>query len=91
MDNISYLTDLRGNEVDFVVRLNDNEVLYVESKYNNLKDAIVNSLNKLFFKEINVKKVVQRIVVTNGINDSITRGMVKFDLVGLDRFLTRTI
>lgn len=88
INNIFYLGDLRGNEVDFVVRLEKNEILLVESKYNNLQSAVINSLPGLYFKEIHNKKIIRRIVVTDGINDSFLENDVQIQLVSLSNFLS---
>lgn len=87
--NVFYLSDSRGNEVDFVVTLPGDEVLLVESKYNNLQSAVINSLAKIFFKEIYNKKMVKRIVVTDGIDDTIKKDGQKITLISLEKFLIK--
>lgn len=87
-DNIFYLNDTRGNEVDFVVKLKNNLVLLVESKYNNLQSAIENSLSRIFFKEIYDKKIINRIIVTDGIDNILQINNVDIKLISLERFLT---
>lgn len=77
--NIYYLSDSRGNEVDFVVTLENDEVLLVESKYKDSSSAVENSLPGLFFKEIYNKKIMKRTVVTDGIDNDF--------MVSLENFL----
>lgn len=86
-ENIFYLNDSKGNEVDFVVKINSNEVMLVEVKYSGLTEGVVNSLGKLFFKEISNKKIVKRMVVTDGINDVFKKGGVEVEMVGLEKWL----
>jgi predicted AAA+ superfamily ATPase len=90
VSNIYYLSDARGNEVDFVVTLKSDEVILVESKYNNLQNTTINSLNNLIYKEIHAKKIAQRIVVTDEINDTYQKNNIKIDLISLKDFLTKT-
>ncbi|MDO8341178.1 MAG: ATP-binding protein, partial [Candidatus Woesebacteria bacterium] len=87
--NIYYLSSSDSSEVDFVVRLSDDKVLFIESKYNNLKNAIENSLSGLFFKEIYGRKIIDRIVVTDGINSVLNRDNLEVKLVSLENFLTK--
>lgn len=85
--NIFYLSDSSSNEVDFVVRINEEKIMFVESKYNNLKDSVVNSLSKLFTKNVYTKEIIERVVVTDNINEEIKMGEVSIRLCGLDKFL----
>lgn len=87
--NIYYLSSADSSEVDFVVKLTDDKVLFVESKYNNLKNAIENSLSSLFFKGIYGKKIIDRIVVTDGVDTILHRDNLEVKLVSLENFLTR--
>lgn len=87
IDNVFYLNDARGNEVDFAIRLKGDGLLLVESKYNNLQDAIESSLSNLFFKEIYAKKVMARIVVTDGVDGVFSKGNLKIKLISLTNFL----
>lgn len=50
VENVFYLGGTKGEEVDFVVKTNRDEVILFESKYNNLESAIINSLSDLFLK-----------------------------------------
>ncbi len=87
IDNIFYLSGVNGEEVDFVVNLKRDKLLLVESKYNNLQSSIENSLSNLFFKEIYNKKITERVVVTDGINNVLQKGSLKVKLVSLEKFL----
>lgn len=87
VDNIYYLSDVRGQEVDFVVDLGEDRVLLIESKYNNLQYAIENSLSKVFFKEIHNKKITERIVVTDGVDGIFEKENLKIKLISLENFL----
>lgn len=87
-DHVCYLLDSRGNEVDFMVTVDNEEGLLIESKYNNLQSAVVNSLNGLFFKEIHGKKIIRRIVVTDGINSSFDKNNIQIELISLEKFLS---
>ena len=86
--NIFYLNDARGNEIDFVIKLKKDEILLVESKYNNLQSSITNSLSGLFFKEIYGKKIVDRIVVTDGVDAIFQKNNVRINLMSLKKFLS---
>lgn len=86
--NIFYLNDTRGNEIDFVIKLKKDEILLVESKYNNLQSSITNSLSGLFFKEIYGKKIVDRIVVTDGVDAIFQKNNVRINLMSLKKFLS---
>lgn len=88
IEKISYLSDTRGDEVDFVVELGSNEVLLVESKYNNLQNSVMNSLSSVFFKEIYGKKIMDRTVVTDGIDVILQKNNVEIKLISLENFLT---
>lgn len=88
--NIFYLSNSDSNEVDFAVKLEENKVLFVESKYNNLKSAIENSLSGLFYREIYGKKIIDRIVVTDGIDGVIQKNNLEVKLISLEKFLTNT-
>lgn len=87
--NIFYLSDSRSNEVDFVVTLPGGKVVMVESKYNNLKSAVINSLAKLFFRKIYNKKIVRRIVVTDGVDAEFKKNNLKIKLMSLENFLVK--
>ena len=86
-NNVYYLSDTRANEVDFLVRLPNNEAILVESKYKDLENVAINSISGLFFKEIHDIKIIKRIVVTNGINTNFKKGNVTLELVSLENFL----
>jgi len=86
-ENIYYLADAAGDEVDFVVEVKKGEVILVESKYNNLQESILNSLSKSFLKDIFSKKVLKRMVVTDSVDKEINYKNVKIDLISLARFL----
>lgn len=86
-ENIFYLNDARGKEVDFVVKLNTDQLLYVESKYNNSQIAIKNSLTKLFFKDIHDKDIIKRIIITDEVNDVLHEEGKKIELIDLTEFL----
>lgn len=88
-ENIFYLNDARGREVDFVVKLNVNQLLYVESKYNNSQTAVKNSLTKLFFKDIYGKNITKRIVVTDEVNEIFQKEDNEIELIDLSGFLKR--
>ena len=88
VNNVFYLNDFRANEVDFVVTIDRNKIILVESKYNNLQSAVINSLPGLFFKEIYDKKIVDRIVITDGIDEIFQKNNLKIKLVSLKNFLT---
>lgn len=87
VENIFYLNEARGSEVDFVVKVGVNEVILIESKYNNLQSSIESSLSNLFFKEIHDKKIIGRLVVTDGIDDVIQKDGVDVKLISLEMFL----
>ncbi|AKM83249.1 hypothetical protein A2422_00145 [Candidatus Woesebacteria bacterium RIFOXYC1_FULL_31_51] len=89
IDNIFYLSDTRGNEIDFVVKLKKDEILLVESKYNNLQSAVENSLSGLLFKEIGGKKIMDRVVVTDGIDSVFKKKNLEVKLISLEKFLTK--
>ncbi len=88
IDKISYLSDIRGKEVDFVVGLDNNKVLLVESKYNNLQNSVINSLPGIFFNEIHGKKITGRVVITDGIDAIFQKKGVEIKLISLESFLT---
>jgi len=87
VENIFYLKGDRGSEVDFVVKLNTNQLLYVESKYNNSQTAIKNSLTKLFFKDMYDKDITKRIVVTDKVNEVLREDGKEVNLIDLTEFL----
>jgi predicted AAA+ superfamily ATPase len=67
VENITYFADGKSNEIDFIVEIEKNKILIIESKYNNLKSSIVNSLNPQIYKEVFNKEVINRIVITDDI------------------------
>lgn len=87
INNIYYLSDVRGNEVDFVVKRRKDQVLLVESKYNNLQSTVTNSISGLFYKEIYTMKIIKRIIVTDGIDDSFQKNGLEINLISLEKFL----
>ncbi len=89
-ENIFYLNGVRGDEVDFIVKLDNEKIILVESKYNNSQTAIENSLSKLFFKGVHDREIIKRIVVTNGIDTVLQKNNIKLDLVSLNKFLRNT-
>ena len=86
-ENIFFMTDTASKEVDFVVKLDSDRLMYVESKYNNSQTAIKNSVAKLFYEDVHDKKITKRIVVTNEINDSYEEQGKEVNLVSLSKFL----
>ena len=86
-ENIFFMTDTGSKEVDFVVKLDSDRLMYVESKYNNSQTAIKNSVAKLFYEDVHDKKITKRIVVTNEINDSYEEQGKEVNLVSLSEFL----
>lgn len=88
IDNIYYLSDTRNNEVDFLVTLEKDKLLLIESKYINLQSTVTKSLSNLFFKNIHGKEIIKRIVITNGIDDSFKEGAIEIKLVDLVEFLS---
>jgi len=85
--NISYLADTNASEVDFVVKTKRDSVILVESKYNNLKESILNSLNSIFLNEIHGKNVEKRVVITNKVNSIQTLKNIDIQLISLEEFL----
>lgn len=85
-DKIFYLS-VGGKEVDFVVKIGCDEVFLVESKYFNLKDRVINSLNKIILRNIDYKKVTKRIVVTDGVNGDYEYKGVGVEFIDLEKFL----
>lgn len=88
-ENIFYGTKGRGREVDFVVRVNDSKIILVESKYINLRESVMNKLSTVFWSDEWDASVVERIVVTDGVEGEFSLGDKKAKLVGLEHFLTR--
>ena len=86
-ENVYYLSDATTNEVDFVVEVKKGEVLFIESKYNNLQESILNSLSKSFLRDTFDKKVLRRTVVTDGVNKNIKYKDVEMELISLEEFL----
>ncbi len=86
-ENIFYLSSTKSEEVDFVVKTNDNKVILVESKYNNSITAVKNSISKLLFDDIYNVNIVARIIVTNGINETYEEQGKKIKLIDLVDFL----
>jgi predicted AAA+ superfamily ATPase len=85
-DNVFYLSDKSG-EVDFLVELDINKIMLVESKYNNLKESILNTLSDTITTEVYGKKVVERKVITDGISSNeVIRGKT-IELISLKEFL----
>ena len=87
VENIYYYADGKLNEIDFVVDLKKNNLLLVESKYNNLTESVINSLSTKFYKDIYEKEIIDRLVVTDGINDQYKQGSVPIKLINLQDFL----
>jgi len=81
------LADDNSNEVDFVVKTNKNNVILVESKYNNLKEGVLNSLNNVFLNDIHSKNITKRIVITNKVNSIQTLENINIQLISLEEFL----
>lgn len=86
--NIYYLCDSRKDEVDFVVNLSKDEVLIVESKYKDLESAVIGGVSNLFYKNIFGKKITDRIVVTNSVNNEFKKESIVIKLVDLEKFLS---
>lgn len=86
--NVSYLSDSKSSEVDFVVDLPNDEVILVESKYNNLESAVLGSLSGIFYKNLHGNKIIDRIVITNDVNSSVEKNGINIKLIGLKEFLT---
>lgn len=87
-EQISYLADSKLSEVDFVVNIGFEKLLLVESKYINLKESVLNSINKIFLADVYGKTVEKRTIVTNGVNAKCEIGGVGVELVSLEKFLS---
>ncbi|MBN1915446.1 ATP-binding protein [Candidatus Dojkabacteria bacterium] len=90
-ENIYYLSDTTANEVDFVVTMKNDEVIFIESKYRDLQESILNSLSKSFSKDIFSKKVARRVVITNSVDEKINFKNVEIELISLVKFLERSL
>jgi hypothetical protein len=88
IENISYLSDSKSNEIDFVVKLGDGKVALFESKYINLKESVINSLSKAFVDDIFGKVVKSRVVVTDGIDSIEEINGKRVELMSLEKFLS---
>ncbi len=88
-ENIFYLTDSSSNEIDFVIKNKNDELILVESKYINLIESVFNSLSKAFVNDIYGKNITKRIVVTNNINKKEIFKGVNIELIGLEEFLNQ--
>ncbi len=87
-ENIYYFSGGKSNEIDFVVTLGQDDILFVESKYNNLRESVVNSLSPQFFKDIYQKNIKERFVITDGIIDNkLSVGHTEVKLIPLLNFL----
>jgi len=86
-ENINYLTDTNSNEIDFVVKTTQKEVVLVESKYNNLKESILNSLSGIFLDDIHEKNIKKRIIITNNLSSIQTLKDIEIQLISLEDFL----
>ena len=91
VENISYLADSRSNEIDFIVKTEDNEAILVESKYINLKESVLNSLSKAFLNDIHNTSIRRRIIITDGVDEMVSVNGLKIELVNLERFLTKNL
>ena len=56
-------------------------------KFTDNKVKIENNLSKLFFKDVYDLDIVERVVVTDGIDEKVTMENTKIDLVSLEKFL----
>lgn len=88
-EKVYYFADKGSGEVDFVVEVKKDEVLLVESKYNNLRESVLNSISKTFVKDISGKKILKRIVVTDGVDANEKLVNVDIELISLEKFLSR--
>lgn len=91
VENVFYLGGTKGEEVDFVVKTNRDEVILFESKYNNLESAIINSLSDLFFKDIYGKKITKRNVITDGTDSIIQKDNQLVEFISLENFLIQPV
>lgn len=87
-ENIYYLSDSDSNEIDFVIKIAKDKLILVESKHNNLKESVLNSISKAFLSNYYNKEIVQRMVITDGVNANATLKDVTIRLIGLKEFLT---
>jgi hypothetical protein len=81
------LADSGSNEVDFIVKIKKDQVILVESKYINLQESIVNSINKAFLKDYFGKKIQKRIIVTDGVDKKLNVNNVNVESISLEGFL----
>ena len=88
-ENIYYLSDIGSNEIDFVIETKKNQVIFVESKYNNLQESILNSISKTFFKDLFGKKVLKRIIITDGVNAQEEIKGINVELISAAEFLEK--
>ena len=72
-----------------MVKLEQNKLILVESKYNNLLESVINTLNPQFFKDIYQKEIVDRLVITDGINSRSQVKNIDINLINLQDFLER--
>ena len=89
-ENIYYLADTSSNEIDFVVKAKKDEIVLIESKYNNLQQSVLNSIGKAFLKDPFGKKVIKRIVVTDGVNTKEKIKNIDVELVGIEKLLEKS-
>lgn len=85
-EQVTYL-ELPKGEVDFVVEVAANQVWLVESKYNNSRLAILNSVSKNITQELYEQSVVRRVVVTNGVKGVEEIDGSQIELLPLEEFL----
>ena len=86
-ENVYYISNNMSGEVDFVISLDRNSVLLVESKYKNLEQSVINSLSKQFFKGIYNKKIIDRFVITDGVNNQYKVDSINIKMINLQDFL----
>lgn len=86
-ENTFYGAPGNGEEVDFVVKIGDKKIVLIESKYINLRESVVNKLSSAFWSDKWEEKVVERIVVTDGVSGDVEHDNIKAKLVGLEIFL----
>ncbi len=88
-DKIYYFSNDREGEIDFVVSIDNSRILLLESKYKNLEQSVINSLNSQFFKDIYNKEIVGRFVITDGINSQYENKGVNIQMISLKDFLEK--
>jgi len=84
---IYYLLFTKEQEVDFLVEIDSKNVIFIESKFKDSKEGVVNSVSRGFLKDLHNKIIKRRIVITNDVSaEEIINGK-KVELIPLQRFL----